>query len=249
MTKTTWIVLIAVIVVIVLALLFMMPGGASAPGTATTTASSTVPAGTTATPSGSTTKVLTSASGGPSIATSKLLLVQGATVSLYDGVDPSGRTVYTPIPGVDGKTFKALSTLVNVENPSEKDGGQITAIGKGSVAYYEDATNVYVLSVFETSAETHAALERVNAANRASFAVTGSPWYAKDKTNVYALEAPANTNPYTPGSYTWKPYDLMTITNANPASFVLVTDSSKNYDAHDNAHTYRKGTVVGTYPQ
>jgi hypothetical protein len=185
----------------------------------------------------------------PAVGLSKVLIKDATSVSLYSGVDPSGRLVYKPIPDVDVATFKALTELDVVEHPSVKNGSVVTSIGSGSVAYYKDKNRIYVLSVFETSASTQTAIQVVQDADVASFSVLKSSWYAKDAEHVYRLEAPLTTNAYAPGAYVWHPYDLKAITNCDVKTFTLVSGAGLTYDAHDNAHVYRKGVVVGTYPE
>lgn len=239
---TTIVIVLAIIVLAVLAFMYM-PKSAAGPE-ATSTTPTTTPAATGSKPAA----VKSSVAASPLIATSKLIKVTGATVALYSGVNPSGDAVYTPVAGVDGTSFKALTQLMTVENPSLKDGTNAAiALGQGQVAYYSDKTYIYVFSVFTTSADTRVALERLDNADHATFKVTTSPWYSKDAKNVYGLEAPSSDGPYKSGSYEWKPYDSTVIANADAASFVIA--SGANYDAHDKAHTYRKGTVVGNYPQ
>ncbi len=250
-TTTVFIVLAVLVLGVIVFLTYPKQPGAGAPESATTT-----PTGMTGTPakttsSGGTTKFLPTGTSGaaPAIGLSKVLLKDASGVSLYSGVDPSGRIVYKPVPGVDAGTFKALTELDAVEHPATKDGkGVVTSLGAGSVAYYKDKNNVYVLSVFETSASTQTAIEVVQDADPASFASLNS-WYGKDKTNVFRLEAPTTGATYTPGSYVWKPYDMIAIPNAAVASFVLVSDPKLNYDAHDKTHAYRKGVEIGGYPQ
>ena len=182
----------------------------------------------------------------PEIPLSDLIQKSGGQVSLYAGVDPSGRKIYNPVPGADAATFKALSAPVVVEYPTEQRGFTVTELGKGSVAYYKDKNRIYVLSLFEKTGQTKVAIQVVDNADLPTFTITKSPWYAKDKTQVYRLSAPTSVGPYAPGAYSWEPYDLAGIANAEPASFVVV--ASGNSDAHDNRFYYRKGIVLGTYP-
>lgn len=223
---------------------FAWPKGEAVPGTPTATSTETgTPAkGTTGTKPATGTVQAT-----PAIPLSKVLQNQGGVVSLYDGVDPSGRPVYKPIAGADAATFKALTAPVVVETPSEKNGSEAKTIGEGSVAYYKDKNFIYLLSTFQTDATTKVGIHAVQNTDLATFTVLKDNFYATDKGNVFALDVPGSATPYAAGSYVWKPYDMHIITNAEVKSFVLV--SSGAYDAHDATHKYRRGVEVGTYPQ
>lgn len=185
----------------------------------------------------------------PAVGLSKVLQKDASGVSLYAGVDPAGRTVYKLVPGVDVASFKALTELDAIEHPTEKKGTLVTSLGAGSVAYYKDKNVVYVLSVFESTAQTKVAIEVIQDADSATFAPLANPWYSKDKTHIFRIEAPTNDAPHAIGAYAWQPYDAKAITNVDVASFALVSNSSVTYDAHDKTHAYRKGIEVGTYPE
>lgn len=251
MTKSTTIVF-AIIGVLVLGVIVFLtyPKSTIAPtdGVATTTG-----AGTSTAATGSTTgkpKPAPAATTGvtPSIGLSKVLIKDASGVSLYAGLDTIDRPVYKLVPGIDAATFKALTELDAVEHPTQKKNGTVTSLGVGSVAYYKDKNFVYVLSVFENGRETQAAIQVIQDADLASFAPLANPWYAKDKTHVFRLEAPT-TDTHDTGTYVWHSYDMAVITNADPASFTLVSNASLTYDAHDKTHKYRKGLEVGTYPE
>lgn len=181
------------------------------------------------------------------IAISTYLKKDAANVYLYADTNPSGVDEYSIIPDADPATFVALSTPVVVEKPSVKNGSVVTSLGEGSVAYYKDRNRVYVLSYFKTSSNTSVGIEVVQDASPASFKSLSSI-YAKDTSAVYALQVPPDSPPHTPNSYTWHPYDMKAITDADIATFVLVSNASVNYDAHDKNRTYRAGGPVGTYP-
>ncbi len=221
----------------------ILPKPAAAPSleTATTTASSTQETQTSVKKAG--TKTVTAT---PEIPWSELISKSGGQVAIYAGIDPSGRKVYTPVVSADAATFKALSTPIAVEYPTEQRGFTVTDLGKGSVAYYKDKNYAYVLSIYETPGQTKVAIQVVDNADLATFVTTKSPWYAKDKNQVYRLTAPTSVGPYGTGAYAWKAYDLSAIPNSDPASFVVIANG--NSDAHDNRYTYRKGVPLGPYP-
>ena len=166
-------------------------------------------------------------------------------VYVYTDTDAGGNKEYSVIPGADPATFTALTQLADVEKPTEKDGSTVTALGNGSVAYYKDKNSVYVLSVFTNGAQIETGIEVVQNADIPTFKSLNAI-YAKDKSQVYALQVPSDATPHTAGTYTWAPYDMKAIPNALSTSFVL--SSGANFDAHDASSTYRGGIKVGNYP-
>jgi hypothetical protein len=239
--------IVALVVVIILVVWVMQAPAAAPVGTATTT--TTGAPVTPGAPSGTqpTNNVVAATSIPKAIAISTYLKKDATNVYLYSDTNPSGVDEYSIIPDADPATFVALSSPAVVEKPSVANGSVVTSLGNGSVAYYKDRNRVYILSYFTTNAKTTIGIQVIQGATPASFKVL-SPIYTKDAAAVYALEVPPDSPPRTSSSYTWHPYDVKSLTDVDVASFVLVSNASLNYDAHDKSHTYRAGNLVGNYP-
>ncbi len=243
---------VVVLAVIIIALIFWFPVAAPATPaeTATTTNTGSVPVTSTAKPTPTTQPVsgTVAATDIPkAVAISTYLKKDAKFVYMYVDTNPTGVDEYRIIPDVDPATFVALTTPVVVEEPTVKNGTVITKLGQGSAAYYKDKNNVYVFSYYKTETQIKIGIEVVQGAKVSSFKVL-STQYGKDSAAVYALKIPQDAVPHAPDSYTWYPYDMSTITDADVLSFVVLTGTTLGYDAHDKNRTYKNGSPIGTYP-
>jgi hypothetical protein len=234
-----------IVIIIIIVLAFWAFSGTAPSGTATTTATgATTGNGSLQPPS---TKV--AVTNIPSSTIVNPYIRKDATnVYIYADTNPSGVDEYSIVPDANPASFVALTASVVVEQPTQANGtAPATSLGQGSVAYYKDKNRIYIFSFFKSGTDVKTGMEVIQDADPATFRVLNTE-YTKDKNAVYALQVPSDTDPHPTGSYTWHAYDAHVLTDTDPASFVVVSSASLNYDAHDKSHTYRGGLLVGNYP-